>query len=116
MTDLRARLGLAGRDLTAEQVEAFDRAVDAYYALPLHAKRDPDGAMVGVSEDDYALSAILQSILGGGSLEAAGRAVREADAALDGWVRAAAALGVSEVQISEEAGLSRPTVRKRLGK
>lgn len=46
---------------------------------------------------------------------AAARA-RQAQVELDGWIRAASALDVDEVRIAAEAGYSRPTIRKHLGK
>lgn len=109
-------LGHAADELTDEQRETFDAAADAYYRLPLHQHRDPEDITANTAEDDHALDAILQAVLGEGTLEAAAREVRMAQTALDGWVKASAALGVPEVQIAERSRLSRTTVRKRLGK
>ena len=109
-------LGHIADELTDEQREAFDRAADLYYRLPFHADRDAEDATANAREDDHALTAILQSVLGESTLRTATDRVQEAREVLTGWVRASAALGVSEVQIAERSRLSRPTVRKRLGK
>lgn len=103
-------------DLTTEQREAFEAAADAYYALPYVHSRDPEDDIANVAEDDHALTAILQSILGEDTLTMAGIRAHEAQNQLDGWVRASAALGVPERTIEEQSGLSRMTIRKRLGK
>lgn len=102
--------------LTDEQRERFDTAADAYYALPLHADRDPEDVVADSAEDDAALTAILQSILGEDSLMGAARRARQAQTELDGWIRAAHVLGMSERDIEQDAGLARMTIRKRLGR
>ena len=109
-------LGPAADDLTTEQREAFDRAADAYYRLPFHEDRDPEDITANAAEDDHALTAILQTILREGSLETAAREARMAQAALVGWVRAAAAMGATERDIEQRSQMARMTVRKRLGK
>lgn len=109
-------LGPAADDLTTEQREAFESRADAYYALPLHAERDPDDAIADSAEDDAALSAILQHILHEDSLMGAARRARQAEAELTGWVRAMAAAGTPERTLAEESGISRMTIRKLLGK
>lgn len=116
MSDHTTWLGPAADDLTAEQRETFDRAADAYYRLPFHEQRDPEDVSANAAEDDYALSAILQTILREGSLETAAREARMAQDALDGWVRGTAAMGVPETEIAERSWLARMTVRKRIGK
>lgn len=115
-TDLTAWLGPAADDLTDEQRAAFDDAARAYFALPLHTERDPADDLANSAEDDDALSAILQDILGEGSLMEATRVLWAAQHAHTGWIRAMAARGMSEVQIAEQSGITRVTVRKRLGK
>lgn len=114
MSDYTDWLGAA--DLTDEQRERFDRAADTYYALPFHADRDPEDATADSAEDDAALTAILQSVLGEDSLMSAARRARQAQLELDGWIRASHALGMSERDIQQDASLARMTVRKRLGK
>lgn len=114
MSDYTHWLGDA--DLSPEQTDAFTIAADAYYDLPLHAHRDPEDASAHVEDDDAALTAILQSILGEDSLTAAGIRSRRARSELIGWVRAEAARGTSEVAIAEQAGITRPTVRAWIGK
>ena len=109
-------LGHITDELTDEQREAFNRAADAYYRLPFHADRDAEDVTANALEDGHALTAILQSVLGESTLRTAADRVQRAREVLNGWVRASAALGVSEVQIAERSRLSRPTVRKRLGK
>lgn len=109
-------LGPAADDLTTEQRATFESRADAYYNLPLHADRDPEDQSAHAAEDDAALSAILQHILGEGSLMGAAREARQAQAALTGWVQGMAASGMSESQIAEQSGLARDTVRLRLGK
>lgn len=116
MDDLTAWLGPAADDLTAEQRDAFDHAARAYYAQPHHANRDPEDAAANQAEDDAALAAILQTILGEDSLASAARRKRQADLELDGWIRATAALGATERTLEEQSGLARMTVRKRLGR
>lgn len=112
--DYTAWLGDA--DLTPEQTDAFTTAADAYYHLPLHAHRDPEDASAHVEDDDAALAAILQSILGEDTAQAAGERSRRARTELVGWVRAEAARGTSETAIAEQAGVTRPTVRAWIGK
>lgn len=116
MADYSDWLAHAADDLTPEQRETFDATADAYYALPLHAQRDPDDAAADSAEDDAALTAILQRILHEESLMGAARRARLAQLELDGWIRAEAARGVPERVLEEQSGLSRMTVRKRLGK
>lgn len=114
MSDYTDWLGDA--DLTPEQLEAFETRADAYYALPLHADRDPDDAVADSAEDDAALSAILQHVLHEDSLMGAARRARQAEAELTGWVRAMAATGLAERALAEQSGISRMTIRKWLGK
>lgn len=109
-------LGEAAEQMNTAQRERFDAAADAYYALPLHERRDPQHAEAHRAEDDAALTAILRSVLWEDSIEGAAARVRQAQIELDGWVRASAALGVSEARIAERSGLHRTTVRGRLGK
>lgn len=116
MTDYTAWLGPAADELTADQLDAFTTAADDYYALPLHGARDPEDDAANAAEDDYALTAILQAILREGTLRQAAAQVREAEAARDGWIRASAAMGIPEGTIADRAGVTRVTVRKRLGK
>lgn len=116
MSDYTDWLGPAADDLTDDQRETFDRAADAYYRLPFHEQRDPEDITANAAEDDHVLTAILQAILREGSLETAAREARMAQAALDGWVRASAAMGMSERDIEQRSQLARMTVRKRLGK
>jgi hypothetical protein len=116
MPDYSDWLAHATDDLTTEQLDAFTAAADAYYAQPHHEQRDPEDAIADSAEDDAALTAILQHVLGESSLETTAREARAAQEALTGWVRAAAALGTSESKIAERSWLARDTVRKRLGK
>lgn len=116
MSDYTDWLGVGAADLTADQRDTFDSAADAYFALPFHADRDPEDLTANTAEDDAALSAILQTVLHEDSLMGAARRARQAQLELDGWIRATAALGTSEVEIAADAGLARMTVRKRLGK
>lgn len=111
-----AWLGPAAEDLTPDQLERFTRAADMYYALPLHEGRDPQDRDQCQAEDDAALSAILQSILGEGTLTEAGERDRAARAALIGWVRAAHAMGEPILSIAQRAGITRPTVRAWIGR
>lgn len=109
-------LGPAADVLTDEQRAAFDAAARAYYRQPHHADRDPEDTAANTDEDDAALTAILQSVLGENDLASVGRDARYAQTILDGWIRATAALGARETEIAMKSGLSRPTVRARLGK
>lgn len=115
-TGLTDWLGPAADDLTDEQRADFDAAARAYYAQPHHADRDPEDTAANQAEDDAALAAILQSILGEDTLASAARRKRQADLELDGWIRATAALGATERTLEEQSGLARMTVRKRLGR
>lgn len=115
MTDYTTWLGPAADDMTTEQRARFDQAATAYAALPYVADRtigDPDYA----TEDDAALTAIVQAILDEDTLTAVAARARAATEALDGWIRASAALGASERDIETGSGLARMTVRKRLGR
>ncbi|MDN5653960.1 MAG: hypothetical protein L0J57_00045 [Brachybacterium sp.] len=116
LNDYSDWLAHAADDLTDEQRETFDSVANAYFALPFHTKRDPADAVADSAEDDAALSAILQKILGEDSLMGAARRARQAEIDLDGWVRSEAAAGASERTLEEQSGLSRMTVRKRLGR
>src|SRR5690606_37861992 len=98
-------LGEAAGQMNSAQRERFDAAADAYYALPLHQQRDPQDSDAHRTEDDAALTAILRSVLWEDSIEGAAARVRQAQIELDGWVRASAALGVSEARIAERSGL-----------
>src|SRR5690625_6846421 len=88
MGDYSDWLAHAADDLTPEQREEFDRTADAYYALPFHAQRDPEDAIADSAEDDAALTAILQRILGEDSLMSAARRAWQAQLELEGWIRA----------------------------
>lgn len=114
--ELIAWLGPARNEMTIVQLEEFMVAVNAYYDLPLHERRDPEERFADQAEDDAAMSAILQSILKEDSLAAAAHRAREAQDALDGWIRASAALGVPESTIASVTGLHRKTIRTRIGK
>lgn len=116
MNDYSGWLAHAADDLNPIQRATFEGFADTYYAQPHIAKRDPEDYLANTAEDDAALTAILQHLLGEGSLMTAAREYRQAEAALYGWIRAMDAVGMSEVQIAEQSSLSRPTVRKRLGK
>ncbi|MDO5662859.1 MAG: hypothetical protein Q4G40_09200 [Brachybacterium sp.] len=107
---------LGPADLTDDQRDCFTAAADAYYDLPMHAGRDPEDVIADTAEDDAALTAILQAILREDSLMGAARRARQATADLDGWVRDMSAMGWSEHEIARDSGLSRITVRSRLGK
>lgn len=102
--------------LTETQRARFTLAADSYYEQPHIASRDDMNMDANTADDDAALGAILQHILREGSLASAGAEVRDAEHVLTGWVRGMAALGMSEIQISQESGLARATVRRRLGK
>lgn len=105
---------LGDTEATDAQREALARAADRI------AARWPD-------EDDadsreHALTGAAQIILGDTRLEEAGRAYvraraaeREAHAALTGALIASQGTA-SEVDLADIAGVSRPTVRKALGK
>lgn len=116
MGDYSDWLAHAADDLTPEQREEFDRTADAYYALPFHAQRDPEDAIADSAEDDAALTAILQRILGEDSLMSAARRAWQAQLELEGWIRAEAAAGTPERTIEEHSGFARMTIRTRIGK
>lgn len=116
MSDYSDWLSIAADDLTDEQRATFESRADAYYALPLHADRDPDDAVADSAEDDAALTAILQDILGEDSLMGAARRARQAEAELIGWVRGMHTAGTPERVLAEQSGISRMTIRKWLGK
>ena len=103
-------------DVTDEQCEEIARAWETL-----------DGLMAAEDEDDPdrapATSGAAAYVLGGLTLADAGRAVMaarmahtEAMATLQGAMVAAAQAGVPETRIAEESGMSRMTVRARLGK
>lgn len=115
-TGLTAWLGPAADDLTDEQRATFDHAARTYYAQPHHADRDPEDTAANQAEDDAALTAILQSILGEDTLRAAVARAAQAELERDAWIRATAALGASERELVEQTGWARMTVRKRLGR
>lgn len=115
-TTYRDWLGDAYSGLNEGTLVAFTDAADAYYQQKHHDQRDPAHPSDYASEDDAALSAILQSLEREDSLARVAQRAREVDEALTGWVRAEAALGTPETVIAEGAGLARDTVRRRLGK
>lgn len=115
-TTYRDWLGDTYSDLNEGTLEAFTDAANAYYAQDHIARRDPDDVHANATEDDYALSAILQSLLREDTLPAVSHRAHKANEELTGWIRGQAALGVPETTIAQQAGLARDTVRKRLGK
>ena len=111
--ELDAWLGDARDIMTDEQVASFARLVDRI------GDRWPDD----VAERTEAMRGALQIILGDATLAEVGRdlrrvrvAEREAAARLTGALLAGAAAGIAETVMAEESGVSRPTVRKALGK
>jgi hypothetical protein len=115
MHDYSGWLEAAAPDLTDEERKDFVTAANAYYTLPAIARRSGDD-IAAAADDHCALTAILQLIRGEESLAAIASSAREAQARLNAWVRASAALGVPEGEIAELTQLSLPAVRARLGK
>ena len=113
--ELDAWLGDARDTMTDEQVASFARLVDR---IGDRWHDDDD-----VAERTEAMRGALQIILGDATLAEVGRdlrrvrvAEREAAARLTGALLAGAAAGIAETVMAEESGVSRPTVRKALGK
>src|SRR5699024_7647174 len=113
MGDYSDWLAHAADDLTPEQREEFDSTADAYYALPFHAQRDPEDAIADSAEDDAALTAILQRILGEDSLMSAAGRAWPAELDLQGCMRAESSAGTRARLIEELAGFARVTIRPR---
>ena len=112
--EVEAWLGPALDNMTAEQVPAFARMVEAI------GDRYPDADEAGMRE--LASSGALLVMLRDSTLEAiaaewqlAKRTEREAMAMLTGAIIAAAE-GDTAVGIAKRAGVARETVRKALGK
>ncbi|MGY5765006.1 hypothetical protein ACXET9_07395 [Brachybacterium sp. DNPG3] len=115
-TELDAWLGPVLDDFLPGEYDSFTEAANAYLQQPFRAERDPEDQAANQAEDDAALSAILQHILDEDTLANVVSRYRQAEAELTGWIRGMAARGMSEVQIAEETGLARVTVRRRIGK
>lgn len=103
-------------DVTDEQVAAIGRAWDRLAVL--HAELDPDDP-----DRAEAGTAAAMYILGDTTVADAGAEVARyrmglisAMEALTGVMVAADQAGVSEAEIARESGLTRVTVRKRLGR
>ena len=112
--EVEAWLGPALDDMTAEQVDAFARMVEAI------GDRYPGADEADVRE--LASSGALQVMLGASTLDELGRALagarrveREAMAMLTGAIIAASA-SQSESEVARRASVTRMTVRKALGK
>jgi hypothetical protein len=111
-TDMLTWLGPAADEMTAEQIDEFDRVAAAIGGR----WPDPEDS----DSRELALSAAAQVIVGDNSLEAlagswrdARRVERERMAALTG---ALIATPGSERALEERSGVARATVRKALGK
>ncbi len=108
---------LAGTEVTDEQRAALHAASDA--ADTLYPTGDPgDEADREAAFTDAAMLVLGDTTLEdiGDALEAARAAEAQAMKRAKVSIAAAAALGVSEVEIARRAGLNRLTVRAALGK
>lgn len=113
--DPDAWLGPAADEATDDQKAAIAKAAEAINA------RWPDEDDADLREQ--ALNAAAQVILEDDTLEThagawvrARRREQEAHAAVTGAIIATAHAGASELSISQRTGITRPTVRKALGK
>lgn len=124
--ELRAWLGPAADEMTDEQMEKFGGIVQAVEALYPHPVREDDGT---IPPDDLrderqeAMASALQVLLGdavpaeiGGDLSRARAGLADAMARARGAAIGGAAIGISELELEREIGLSRMTIRKILGK
>lgn len=118
--DLTAWLGDAADEMTPEQRATFDQLAQRY-DLEVVARRPGHGtdayhAADYADEDSAALVAAYEHAVGTFDLTARGKALREArDSAQQGGLIAILA-GTSEAAAARESGISRPTLRKALGK
>lgn len=113
-------------ELDAWLGELRDELTDEQYDRLLSEARDIEARFPGRDQDeeqDAALAATLQWIQGDTSLEKAADALvraraaeREASIHAQQVARLAVLDGMSEVEAARRAGLTRPTVRKALGK
>lgn len=113
--DIDAWLGDARGDLTDEQVAEF-AAIVRRYEGEIATRRAGERAD-WAEEDTAAWVAALEHVEGRLDLTGRGRAYREAKtAAYMGAVVTVLAGAASEVQAASDAAMSRPTLRRTLGK
>lgn len=116
MSDYTDWLGPAADDMTDDQRERFDAAVDEAME---RIGDDPDDQ----DERDAAMSVICQYVLGEVTLDEVGerrthtqRAEREASIQAQALAVLAVGDGVPEAEVARRVRLDRMTVRKALGK